>query len=236
VLVRMAYSVKSYQIKGPPWLDTERYDVIAKIPKGASDQLPAMVQSLLADRFKLALHKDTQPLQAYELTIATGGPKMKEVDPAEVAAAAAAKATGVPLQIDREATRRGAMPPIGASTFTTTPDGAIHSRSKMTMPEIISWFGNLLGRNVVDSTGLKGTYEIDLTYAPVSETDREFLRAFRPPADPAAGAPTNAPEASTPIPDLFQAVEHTLGLKLTSKTLPTEILYIDSANRTPTEN
>ncbi len=58
-----AYDVKGYQIQGPGWLDTERYDITAKIPKGASkEQFRLMLQNLLAERFKVGLHRETKEM------------------------------------------------------------------------------------------------------------------------------------------------------------------------------
>ena len=56
-----AYGVKGYQINGPKWLDSERFDITAKIPKGATkEQFKLMLQNLLAERFKLTLHHETK--------------------------------------------------------------------------------------------------------------------------------------------------------------------------------
>src|SRR5437763_716226 len=60
-LIRTAYDVKPYQVSGPEWLNTERFDIMAKLPDGATkDQVPAMLKSLLADRFKVAVHKESK--------------------------------------------------------------------------------------------------------------------------------------------------------------------------------
>ena len=74
-----AYEVKGYQITGPKWLDSERFDIVAKIPKGATkEQFQMMLQNLLAERFKLTLHRETKELPIYALVVGKGGPKMKE--------------------------------------------------------------------------------------------------------------------------------------------------------------
>ena len=60
-LITTAYKVKSFQISGPDWLKTERFDIMAKLPEGANkDQVPEMLQALLAERFKLTIHRDTK--------------------------------------------------------------------------------------------------------------------------------------------------------------------------------
>ena len=74
-----AYGVKGYQISGPSWLDSERYDIAAKIPKGATkEQFMLMLQNLLAERFKLTLHREKKDLPMYALVVGKSGPKMKE--------------------------------------------------------------------------------------------------------------------------------------------------------------
>lgn len=79
MLLAKAYGVQDYQISGPGWLDSERYEIVAKVPKGTTEeQFKVMLQNLLADRFKLTLHHETKDLPRYELVVAKNGPKLKE--------------------------------------------------------------------------------------------------------------------------------------------------------------
>jgi uncharacterized protein (TIGR03435 family) len=90
VLLR-AYDVKRRQIHGPAWLDAERYDIVATIPAGASkDQIPTMLQNLLAERFKMIVHVENRPEHIYAL-VAGKNPRLKE-----------SKAPGPSLSFDRE--------------------------------------------------------------------------------------------------------------------------------------
>src|ERR1039458_3016198 len=85
-----AYAVKGYQINGPKWLDSERFDIVAKIPKGATkEQFQLMLQNLLAERFKLTLHHETKELPMYALVVGKGGHKLKESVEDDAAAGAA---------------------------------------------------------------------------------------------------------------------------------------------------
>ena len=79
-LIRNAYDVKPYQIAGGPgWMGSERYDVAAQAGGNASpDALRAMLKTLLADRFKLKLHREIRILPAYALVVAKDGPKLKK--------------------------------------------------------------------------------------------------------------------------------------------------------------
>jgi uncharacterized protein (TIGR03435 family) len=80
-VIGKAYKVQQYQIRGPSWIETERFDIVAKFPTDpAEDQVPLMLQALLADRFKLALHRESKELPVYALTIAKNGLKIKTVE------------------------------------------------------------------------------------------------------------------------------------------------------------
>ncbi len=84
VLIMSAYNVKDFQITGGPgWMDSDRFDVIAKAPdKFDPRDQTLMLQSLLADRFKLALHRETREAGVYALVLAKNGSKLKRSDPA----------------------------------------------------------------------------------------------------------------------------------------------------------
>jgi uncharacterized protein (TIGR03435 family) len=76
ILVR-AYGMRPYQISGPGWMDTERYDIDAKYPAETNpENFGLMLQKLLVDRFHLVLHRETRQLSRYRLVVAKGGPKL----------------------------------------------------------------------------------------------------------------------------------------------------------------
>jgi len=76
-----AFKVKMEQIEGPSWLETDFFDISAKIPDGAArDQVPAMLETLLTERFKLAAHREDRVRSGYVLVVDKGGPKFKEDD------------------------------------------------------------------------------------------------------------------------------------------------------------
>ncbi|HWF08363.1 MAG TPA: TIGR03435 family protein [Bryobacteraceae bacterium] len=76
-LIGIAYRVKGFQIAGPDWPET--FDIVAKLPTDYQhDQLPALMQRMLSDRFRLAVHHETRTAPAYALVIAKGGPKLHE--------------------------------------------------------------------------------------------------------------------------------------------------------------
>jgi uncharacterized protein (TIGR03435 family) len=82
-LIMLAYKIKRHQLVAPDWAFTERYDILAKMPEGANkDQVPAMLQSLLAERFGLKFHREGKEQSIYALVVGKGGHKMKDA-PAE---------------------------------------------------------------------------------------------------------------------------------------------------------
>jgi uncharacterized protein (TIGR03435 family) len=82
ILLSRAFNVKDDQISGPDWLDTQRFDVTAKIPAGVSrDKVPAMLQALFVERFKIAFHHDKKEMGIYALVVGKNGLKLKEVEP-----------------------------------------------------------------------------------------------------------------------------------------------------------
>ena len=85
-LIRTAYEVKDYQITGADSLgsamDAQRFNIQATMPAGATEkQVPQMLQALLAERFKLVVHRETKDQSVYALVVAKGGPKLKDSEP-----------------------------------------------------------------------------------------------------------------------------------------------------------
>ena len=97
-LMTRAYRVRYYQINGPDWMSKTLFDILAKLPAGSSaDQVPEMLQTLLVERFKLTLHRDTKESAVYALVVGKDGPKLTakpaDYDPA-------AKNTLRPMTLD----------------------------------------------------------------------------------------------------------------------------------------
>ncbi len=80
--VRIAYDVKPSQMEAPGWLDAERYDITAKAAGPSSDgEIRLMLRTLLAERFHMAVHRETRMLSAYSLTVSKTGAKLKASEP-----------------------------------------------------------------------------------------------------------------------------------------------------------
>jgi uncharacterized protein (TIGR03435 family) len=81
-LIAEAWHCQMNQVLGPPWLDQNEYDIVARAPEGSSkEQISLMLRSLLSDRFHLKEHSDTRQMRVYELAIAQGGPRIHQVQP-----------------------------------------------------------------------------------------------------------------------------------------------------------
>ena len=201
-LISAAYGVDADKVYGGPnWLEMDRFDVTAKLPaspdrrKVTPDRQKAMLQALLAERFHLVAHTDSRPMPAYIMT-AGKHPQLKDAD-----AAAQPGCQGKPRP-------QGAPP-------TAPIEVACHG---LTAPEIAEnlhdMAGGYLRQPVVDSTGLKGTYDFDLKW-----TGRGQLAA--------AGADGIS---------IFDAVDKQLGLKLELAKAPLPVVVVESVDQKPTQN
>jgi len=159
-LVCLAYGVKRYQLSAPDWLTTTRFNITARVAAGATtDEYRLMLQNLLADRFKLVLHRERKELQMYELVVGKNGLKMKEsaVDPAAMPVNNGLQPP--PL--------RGGPPPGYHGPFNLTGTG-------ISMERLVALLSGEIDVPITDGTGLKGEYDITLhalvgSNPPVSE-------------------------------------------------------------------
>ena len=239
-LVARAYGVKDYQVEGPQWLDGEHYDVIATIPEGADkSQVGPRLQRLLAERFNLTLHHESKPMAVYTLSVAKGGPKLKEIDPDKLPPPPVPGSAPIPPPVPGGAASRGPLP-AGAMRIEMGIN-ARHLRGNGNLTRICSMLSNLMDRPVTDLTDLKGTYEFDLSWAP-DENERMGKAGMMMMQSSAGPQPSNgggqpAPEsAGDPLPTLAQALQTNYGLKLEARKNPVDILVIDRAEKVPTEN
>src|SRR5689334_1861616 len=217
MLITRAYGVKDYQVSGPDWMDSERFDVTATHPPNTPrEQVQAMLQTLLEDRFKMTVHKEKKVLPAYALTVAKGGPKFQAV-PAE------------PGEDGRP--RMGGMMRFSGRHLEAT---------KVPASQLADMLTNILARPVVDNTGIAGVFDFALDYTPDENTPGGIMGmkmglAGGPRPEGAGGEQPHdggVPDA----PNIFMAVQDKLGLKLESQKLPVDIVVVDKVERVPTEN
>ena len=214
-VLRTAFRVKDFQIQGPDWMGNARFDVSAKLPEGSSEKdVPEMLQTLLAERFKLAVHRETRDHAQLALVAAKSGAKLK---PSEAPAAAPEGA----------APRQG--PPRGNMMMHMDNSGMHFSATGATMAGLAEALSRFVDRPVVDSTGIEGKYDFDLTFSP---ENMRGLRRMGPPgeSDRAPGEPP-AEQAGS----VYDAVAK-YGLKLDPRKGPLETIIIDRLEKEPTEN
>ena len=258
-LLMQAYDIKRFQLTGPNFLDSERFDVTAKVPEGASkEQFRLMLQGLLEERFKMAVHKEKKDGQVYELIQAKGGHKLKEYveDPAAIAAAREGGPNAPPLPPPPPPGSPGFQ--MGKDGFPAFPKGApgrgpmmimMNGKAKMqaegiTMDQLVNMLSNQVGKPVVDATNLKGKYDMTLFYSPEGlgggPGGGRMMVAVGPPGvhdGPAgAGGPAPAPADGEVGPTLFAALQEQLGLKLDQKKGTVDLIVVDRMEKVPTEN
>jgi uncharacterized protein (TIGR03435 family) len=137
--IGVAYDVKEFQIQGPDWIGTTRFDIVAKLPGGSSEsRIPEMLQAMLGERFKLAAHRATKASAVYALVVVKGAPALKPVDvPAN---------TGTSVAMDES-----------SGIHLTAPAATL-----ATLAELISRF---VQHPVIDMTGIQGHYDFDLVFS-----------------------------------------------------------------------
>ena len=235
VLLR-AYGLQPYQLSGPAWLDADPVDILAVVPAGAPKrQIPLMFQALLEERFKLRFHRETQVAPAYALVAAADGPKLKESVPDDIDVD--------PTVTDTRRGGSGSISSEGTGPFgmakTRLANGILHTEfASMTMKMLTEYLNQypdtqyvvgLLDLPVVDTTELKGSYQVTLD---ISRGDMPRVRGPANQADAGQALPT----ASDPPGNSVRASLQKLGLKLERRRLPLEKFVIDHIERTPTEN
>jgi uncharacterized protein (TIGR03435 family) len=143
-LLAAAYKVKDYQVSGPGWIRSARFDVVAKLPQEAvgladsskSAQIWLMSQTLLTERFKLKFHRETRSLSALELVVDDRGPKFQQSGPDP----------GYNVNVRRGRGRLAA--------------------EQLPMRQFVEILGDVLEVPLVDKTGIKGAFDVKLLWAP----------------------------------------------------------------------
>lgn len=166
ILISAAYNLSPRAISaGPAWIDTDRYEILAKSPgtvRPNPDEQMKMLRKLLADRFNLTFHRETKELAIYELTVAKNGPKLKE------------------STLSPDASPEGPPPLV----FVISPGAARLPARYASMAELASVLQRAaLDRPVMDRTGLSGHYDFDLEFS----TDESVFGGALPKGGDAAG-------------------------------------------------
>lgn len=230
LVISKAFRFQDYQFSTHDLCCLERFDFIVRVPAGTtSDQFDRMLQNLLKERFKLAFHFQQNEMAIYELTVAPNGPKMKE------SSTSGAPHESGPWWIVSGFTK--GVDKDGYPVFSEGDSGLAnsggHSRwtaFNVSTADIAKILSDQSNRPVVDATGLKGRYDVDLKWVvdlnfTLSEKGKAEIREMVGELPDGGGGPT-----------LVRAVQEQLGLKMNSTKGPGEIVVIDHVDKIPTAN
>jgi len=220
LLMQRAYGLQDFQIVGGPrWIDSDGYNIEAKAEGSASQsQIWLMLQSLFEDRFHLKAHRETKELPSYTLISAKGGAKLPSP---KDGGCRNYETSPLSPQDPQDA------PPCGHPVTLVRLSGAIVQGGDLPMVEFIKMLSEIVGRPIIDKTGVLKNFDVHLEFYPDEATVGIHTR--RRPGDPDRPADPGA------APSIMIALEEQLGLKLESTKGPVEILVIDHVER-PTEN
>lgn len=240
-LVLIAYDLWSDQLQGPAWIsnDTDHlFAISATMPATTTkEQYCGMLRNLLAERFHLTFHHETQPRPGYDLTVLPGGPKFKQYVPGQgstgPAPAAATDADGFRAMLPNQ-------PTYAAQLITRSGLRKLSYRNNM--DKFARFIGAQLTQNrggaaneplprVADKTGLAGSWDIRLEYQMLDFAGARCLGCQNvPPPDGGAQSPD-----SVEGPNIFNAMQQQLGLKLQKvKDVPIDVLVVDHIDEAPT--
>jgi uncharacterized protein (TIGR03435 family) len=220
-LIKIAYDFDTDKVLGGPnWLEMDRFDVIAKVPAESTPETrKAMLQSLLEERFKLVVHKDTKPLPTHALTV---GKKL------QLKEASGSEETGCKLQTASGPPTEGGIRLMTsnssgvATTINLGPGMTIQFQCRnITMEAFAAGLRGMMGANlgpnaVLDETGLKGSWNFDVKWS----------------LQMGGMMTTNSGDRIS----VSDALEKQLGLKLEERQVPTPVIVVDSVNRKPSDN
>ena len=226
-LIARAYHIQSNLITGPDWISSQRFDISAKLPEGATtDQIPEMLQSLLAERFGLRIHFENKDQPAYALIIGKSSLKLKPLPPD----ADQQKGNGT-VNLAVSGSDQGVSMDLGnGSSYAFANDQ--FQFTKVTMDVLALRLSLYLDRPVINMTDLKGNYDLTL---PVTQEDY-YILLVRSGANAGVTLPPRALALLNGTPtSLFDALDAE-GLHLDARKLPLDTIVVDQALQTPTEN
>jgi uncharacterized protein (TIGR03435 family) len=235
-----------------------RFDVMAKMPEGATkEQVPEMLQALLAERFKLAVHRDSKEHSVYALIVGKNGSKLKPAEPDVAPTPPAADAPPAKGLVVGTAEGQVSVTPNKDGKGATIAGGAFGQMRmsmgeagtmrmefpKISMPGLAEMLSRFADRPVFDMTELKGNYQVALDLS--MDEMRNVARAAASQAGIAMTGPAGgggdggkspADAASTPGGSSILGAVQQLGLKLDGRKMPIDTVVVDHLEKTPTEN
>jgi uncharacterized protein (TIGR03435 family) len=222
-LIRKAYRLETDQkLVGPDWMDTTHFEVTAKLPEGTSkEQIPEMLQDLLAQRFKLVVRREANPESVYFLSIDKDGLKLQEAPPGASPSEPWRPRSEGQIRFMQVRTHNGWI------VYSSLNGRVILEASRISMKELAGALKREVEFPVIDRTGLTGFYDV---WTPVPATWNNRVNASR---NAQAGS---AMEPSDPSGvNLFKELEK-MGLRLDKGKLAIEHLFVEHLEKIPTEN
>ena len=221
----MAYGVPVQRITGPDWIATTRFDISATFPGGATrEQFPVLVRSLLRERFKLQAHLEKRESPVYVLEVAPEGLKAARI-PDDAPADA-------PITITGSGSRDGVSTDLGQGASLEFKNDKFELK-RVTMRILAETLGRFVDRPILDQTSLEGRY--DIKFAVAQEDYMPML--IRSAVNAGVTLPPQAMAAlDAPAMGSVEQGLKSLGLVITPRKSPLDVLVVDSIEKTPTEN
>jgi uncharacterized protein (TIGR03435 family) len=251
-LIAYAYKMQRYEISGPEWMVTDRFDIEARLPDGATkDDVPEMLRALLEDRFKLTSHNEPQDQPVLALMVGKGGAKLKEstekpvaLDESEPLKPGETKmdTPDGPIRLMKNEDGSTTYEMGARGTFTLKFDGESSSMhmgaSSITMKGyavMLNALGAGQGRQIVDMTGVTGHYQAAADFSMMDLMSSLHDQGINIPTGPRSGGASGEaddPEGGATV----SAALDKLGLKLEKSRAKVGRLVIDHVEKMPTEN
>jgi uncharacterized protein (TIGR03435 family) len=230
-LIVKAFNLQPYQFPGRTSLTDSTYDLLAKVPAGATEkEFSAMLQNLLKDRFGLTWHFEEKKMKGYHLVIAKNGPKLTE----------STAASAPPAAEQHRAGQAESHNHSGAIVFGTSASFRAANQTTADLARVLS---DQIGLPVDDETGLPGKYDISLRWSGSAaahagnHADGDFSGGAGHAGHDGGGGASTGPAADPSGPTLFDALQQQLGLRLVAAEQALARLFvIDRVSPRPTEN
>ncbi len=221
-MIIFAWKLQPDQVAGgPPWIETEHFNINAKAETKPSDgDMQLMVRALLEDRFQLAVRHENKEMPIYEIVLARKDGKLG----AKMTATPEGSCVPFDPQHPPPPPERGAPPPV-VRCGTMRLGASMLQGTGAELKNVASLLSRVLGRTVIDKTGLSGMYNIQAEWTPEA-------------GQPLQGPPPQGPagdRAAETGPSIYTAFQEQLGLKIVSAKGLVEMIIVEKAER-PSEN
>jgi len=227
-IIALAYRIQPNQVMGPEWIQSAPFDITAKLPAGTqAQQIPDMLQALLADRFALVAHRENRQADVYALVV--GKPPLRLHARADESRSAS---TADPQTWTLSGNTSGLSNDRGNGSSYSFAIGRFEGR-KLTVQGLAIELSRYSTRPIVDVTNLSG--EFDMSFEVSSEGYRQMLMRAAYNSGMSIPAQMLLQMDAVGVDYLLEAVEQ-MGLRLESRRMPVDVMVIDAIRRTPTEN